>query len=324
MGLPAAAISRATPVFWVSALVVALVAFPSIRNAVLWYERPIPGLLIDASGAISSIGLPSWATKRLNLQFPDRIVAAGHEVSSGSRRRVEAWDQAVRLAYDEKYLEATVVGPGQTRSVRLPMRPMEPLAWWVYGASPIFAGLLYAAAGLVALWASPKGRLARAFARFAICSGLFLLTLFDVHTERALTPLFFVTYALEPISLILLMLHLPVSVRFLESRRRLESIAVGTFALLGAIAAGTHWMGGDVVRFQVLFTALFGLALAVSVAGFLVRYAYSRGEQQQTLRALLISMIPPYAGTSVAMLLASRGVLRDFRRPEHGAGSGGP
>jgi signal transduction histidine kinase len=298
----------------VSVVAVVVVACISIRNAVLWYERPMPGLLIDASGAISSIGLPDWATKRLGLQFPDLIVASGRVPEhGGSRSRVEAWDRAVEAARGAEHLDAVVLGPaGERRAVRLLMRPLDPLAWWVYGASPIFAGLLYAAAGLVALWASPRGQLARAFARFAVCSGLFLLTLFDVHTARVLTPLFFVTYALEPVLLLFLMLHLPASVRLLEERPRLEGIAIAAFAFLGVVAASCHSLGADVVRFQVLLTGLYGLALAVSVAGFLVRYAYSRGEQQQTLRALLISMIPPYAGTSVAMLLASRGILRDF------------
>jgi signal transduction histidine kinase len=306
--------SKATAGFWLSAAVVALVSCIALRNVTLWYERPIPGLLIDASGAVSSIGLPDWAAKRLGLQYPDLVAPAqGEKLNGGSKRRVEVWDDAVWQARSRPYLDALVTKPGgERKAVRLPMRPLEPAAWWVYGASCIFAGVLYAGAGLVALWARPAGRLARAFARFGICSGLFLLTLFDIHTERALTAVFFVTYAVIPPSLLFVMLHLPVSTPLLARHPRLETAVVLAAASLGLTTFLVHWTGGDVVPFQVLLTALFGIALAISVGGFLTRYARSRGEQQRTLRALLISMIPPYAGTSVAMLLASRGVLRGF------------
>jgi signal transduction histidine kinase len=56
---------------------------------------------------------------------------------------------------------------------------------------------------------------------------------------------------------------------------------------------------------QVLLTTLVGASFALFVGGFLFRYARSRGDQQRTLRALLIYMIPTYACAGAMMVLGS-------------------
>jgi signal transduction histidine kinase len=228
------------------------------------------------------------------------------------KARVSAWDRSVLAAAPDGYVDAVVSDGRVERTVRLPIVPLEPLAWWVYAGSFILAGVLYAGAGLVALWASPEGRLARTFARFAITAGVFQLALFDAHTERSLTPVFFVTYAVFPPSLAFLLFHLPVSIEPLRRRPWIETIATILTGLLGVSAAVLHEIGRDVSPLQVLFNSLAGASFAIFVAGFLFRYLRSRGEQQRTLRALLLSMIPPYACTSAAMVLASQGILKGF------------
>jgi signal transduction histidine kinase len=225
---------------------------------------------------------------------------------------VLAWDQAVLDAEPRGYLDAIITDDQSQRAVRLPIVPLQPLAWWVYAGSFILAGVLYSGAGLVALWASPQGKLARSFARFAISAGIFQLTLFDAHTERTLTPVFFLTYAIFPVSLVILLLHLPLTVELLRRRAWIESATIGSAGSVGLAAAILHHVGRDIAPLQVLLTSLAGGSFAIFVAGFLFRYLRSRGEQQQTLRALLLSMIPPYACTSIAMVLASQGVLRGF------------
>lgn len=256
--------------------------------------------------------MPSWESKKLRLQFPSKIVPLEQDSAQGSRDRVAAWDRALVQAGQRGYLDA-VVAPDEVRKVvRLPVRPLEPLAWWVYGGSCLLAGLLYAGAGLVALWARPNGKLSRAFARFAISSGLFLLTFFDIHTEHTLTALYFVSYAMLSPALVLVMLHLPTPVTWLERRPWVESLIVAAALGLGLAVGASHAAGLDVVPFQVLLTAMVGGGFSISVVGFLVRYARSRGEQQRTLRALLICMVPTYAGVGVFQVLNSQGVLAGF------------
>ena len=291
--------------FWLAALFVALIACVAIRNGVKWYEHPIPGLLVDPGGLVSNLGLPDWSNKRLGLKYPDRVAPTDFsETVSGGRARVTAWDRSVLEAQSTGYLDAIITVDRTQRSVRLPITPLQPLAWWLYGGSFIIAGILYAGAGLVALWASPNGKLARAFARFAVSAGVFQLTLFDAHTERTLTPVFFATYAVFPTSLVFLLLHLPSTVTWLRPRPWLETSAVGAAGALGLTAAAMHELGRDIAPLQVFFNLLAGAGFAVFATGFLFRYLRSRGEQQQTLRALLLSMIPPYAITSFIMVLA--------------------
>src|SRR6185436_12832780 len=132
---------------------VLVVASISLRNATLWYERPIPGLLVDAGGLISSIGLPQWESKRLGLGFPHRVEPVGTTAEyKGSIDRVRAWDHAVSSAVPRGFIDAVVDRGVERRVVRLPLRPLEPRAWWVYAGSCIIAGVLYAGAGLVTLW----------------------------------------------------------------------------------------------------------------------------------------------------------------------------
>jgi signal transduction histidine kinase len=304
--------SKSGPALWIAAAAVAVVAAIALRNATIWYARPIPSLLIDPGGSISNLGLPE-SGKKLGLKFPQRVAPVGEtKGSAGSRQRVAAWDRAVAAAAPVGHLDAWVISEDDRRLVRLPFGPLEPQAWWVYAGSCILAGILYAAAGLVALWASPTGRLSRAFARFAISAGVLLLTVFDAHTERALTPVFFLAYSLVPPTLVLLMLNLPIPVAALAKRPRLETVSLGVACAFGVLVVGVRQTGGDVIPFQVVLTTLFGMSFAVSVAGFLVRYLRSRGEQRQTLRTLVVSMIPVYAACSAFMVLASLGVLRGF------------
>ncbi len=43
------------------------------------YSRPFPGVLVDAEGVVSSLGLPSWPGFQHGLAFPDRLVSVGDE-----------------------------------------------------------------------------------------------------------------------------------------------------------------------------------------------------------------------------------------------------
>ena len=50
-------------------------------NATSNYRRPFPGVLVDADGVVSSLGLPSWPGFQEGLAYPDRIVSvAGRDL----------------------------------------------------------------------------------------------------------------------------------------------------------------------------------------------------------------------------------------------------
>jgi signal transduction histidine kinase len=274
---------------------VVVVAALATHNAIAWYERPFPGVLIDAGGSVSNISMPDWEGQKFGLKFPDRVAPSDSvDFRAGSRTRVARWDAAVQRTGLGGSMEVVVAGPGGTRSVRLPIRPLDALGFWIYAGSSLLGGLLYAGAGLVSLGASPRGRLSRAFAKFAIAAGILLLALFDIHTSRTLTPLFFVCFGLVPISLVQVMLELPEPISALKERGYVTHLLDGVGLSLGFGLAITHATDGDTGPLQTLVSALLGLSLVVFVTGFLFRYGRSRGEQRNTLRALLVWTVPPY------------------------------
>jgi signal transduction histidine kinase len=164
---------------------------------------------------------------------------------------------------------------------------------------------LYAGAALVALWASPRGSLSRAFTKFALTGGLFLMSMFDVHSERTLTPLFFVTFGYLPASVVLLMLNLPEPVPALAKRPALGWALEIAGISLGLGMVLVYFTSGDTRPLQTLASLLLGLAFVTFVSGFVYRYARSRDERRATLRALLLSMVPPYAASAVTLVLGS-------------------
>jgi signal transduction histidine kinase len=301
---------RVTPALVALAILTTAIACMAARDALRWYDRPIPGILVDPGGTVSSLGLSSWEGKRLGLKFPSRIAPAGEEApGGGSRERVMAWDQAVNEARDRPYIDAIVETGDRHSEVRLPIKPLEPFAWWVYAGSSLIGGLLYTGAALIALWASPHGSLSRAFTKFALAGGLFLMSMFDVHTERTLTPIFFVIFGYFPASIVLLMLNLPEPVLALRQRPVLGwSLEIGGL-MLGLGMVLVYFTSGDTRPLQTLATLLLGLAFVTFVSGFVYRYARSRDERRATLRALLLSMVPPYAVIAISLLLGSLNLL---------------
>jgi signal transduction histidine kinase len=291
------------------ALLVCVVAGIAIRDAIRWYGRPIPGLLVESSGSVASVGLPGWEGKQRGIRFPDRIEPAAPPLTGfGSRARVRAWDQAVARARTSGYLYAVVRSNGREQHVRLALRPLEPLAWWTYAGSMILAGIVYACAALIALWSSPRGKLARAFAALALCAGVFMISFFDIHTARTLIPVYYVAFATAPALLISFMLHLPTPAPVLERYPRLQPAALLVSLAFAAVAVATYYLEGDAGPLQLAMTAGLGLGFLAFVCGFIARYARARGDQKRTLNALLLSMVPPYGALAVFLILLLAGV----------------
>jgi signal transduction histidine kinase len=303
---------KVTPQLLLLTAVVLVIASVAIRDAVRWYGRPFPGVLVDAGGLVSSLGLPDWEGRKLGLKFPDRLSPVDHELAGGGRTRVKAWDEAVAAAQSREFLDAWVERPSGRVQVRLRMAPLAARDWWLYAGSFILSGLVYASAGLLALWTSPQGALSRAFTKFAVTGGIFLLGLFNVHTERTLSSFFFAAFACMPVFVLRLMLELPTTIGWLKRSPWAGPALELAGVVVAVVLVGAHLADLETGPLQTAATASFALAFIAFVAGFLYRYARSRGEQRETLRALLLSMVPPYAGVAVWGVLTSLGVLTVF------------
>ncbi|WP_437681072.1 ATP-binding protein [Sorangium sp. So ce131] len=294
-----------------------------MRNALIWYERPFPGVLVDPDGVVSSLGRPSWEGFQKGLRFPDRIVEVNgwRLESTVGRYRASAWDAAVEQAAREG--QRSVVARVETREglrdVELALVPLDPLAWWFYAGGLMVVAALHVGAALIALIASPRGKLARAFASTALFAGLFQFTLFDYHSSRDLVPFFHVAYALVPVSFFILPLRLPDDVGLLARRPAAVRIAGGLGGLLAAGMLATHAIGWTTVALRNICALLFVVSFFFFVITLIVRYVAASGDRRRALGAMLLAMAPPKVvlglGFLLAMLGASASTLAWFAVP---------
>jgi signal transduction histidine kinase len=308
-----------------AALAIVILAF---FEAATWYERPFAGILVDPEGTVSSLGLPSWDGFHQGLRFPDQILevdgqplalpggrgvrglgrAVAREGLAGALRHpATAWDRAVDRAAAEGRAEVRVrarTAAGE-RELSLRISRLEPIAWWLNAGGMFLIGVLYALAAILALSASPKGRLARTFAKTALLAGLFLCTLFDYHTTRIMVPLFHLAFAMVPMSFFALALRLPDDVPLLERRpwivAALDAVGLG----LGLAMIGAHATGHATADLRLVCTALFGASFFFFAVTFLLRFARARGDRRATMRSLLLSMVPVHVIIGAAFALAA-------------------
>lgn len=291
-----------------SGLALLCVIAVALVEAVRSYGAPNAGLLVDPSGAISGIGLRDY---ELGLHFPHRIVAVnGRPVTSKSGASpATVFDNEVERAAAEgrETLRVLVDKGSRVEAHALRIRPLAPSVWWSYGAALILSGVLFVGAGVVALGVNPRGQLARAFARFALSAGLFLVTLFDFHTTRALVPLFFLSFAAVPAALTFLPLHLPYMV---EGLRRYRWFEWGAYAIAGVISAAfltLYWLGRPTTALQVAWSPVLEVSLVAFALLLLVRFVAAGSTRRRAVRALLIGAIPSYA--PVGLFLFSAGTI---------------
>jgi two-component system sensor histidine kinase HydH len=278
-----------------------------------YYKRPFPGVLVDADGVVSSLGLPSWPGFHQGLRFPDRLVSVGdrdlRNVPGAARAR--ALDEAVARAglgsEIEACFESTRALP-RNGCVTLPVRPLEPVAWWLFAGLPFLIGAAFVAAGAMALFASPNGRLSRTFAFTSIWYALFLFTLFDYHTSRLFVPLFHLAYAIGPLGCFILPLRLPDDVPLLERRPRLVFAVYGVGVALAAALMVTQALGESTVALRNVCAVLLGLSFIFFACTVLLRFSRAEGARRDALRVLVGAMVPAHAPIGVAFLLALAGL----------------
>ncbi|MEM9696972.1 MAG: hypothetical protein AAGA56_30835, partial [Myxococcota bacterium] len=181
---------------------------------------------------------------------------------------------------------------GRREAFVLPVGPLAAPAWWGLAVGSWFSGLLWGAAELLALWLSPGSRLARTTAKLGLASGLFLLTIFDFHTTRALVPWFFVSFGLLTVQPLNLALRLPDDARPFTSFPRLE-LMLDLFGLaVGCSMAALHLAGHSVVAIQSKVSIAFGASLVALAGTFLARLHTARGWRRDTMKALAWAVVP--------------------------------
>jgi len=278
-----------------------------------YYNRPFPGVLVDAEGIVSSLGLPSWPGFHQGLAFPDQLVEVeGEDLSTRpSAERAKALDRAVEAAKDRASIHAcfTTSRPGPPkRCVELPIMPLDPLAWWLFAGLPFLIGAAFVAAAIIAMFASPTGKLSRTFAFSAIWYALFLFTLFDYHTSRLFVPVFHLAYAIGPLGCFILPLRLPDDVQILERRPWVVYAAYGVGAALATALIAAHELGHSTVALRNVCAVLLGLSFIFFASAILFRFSRAEGPRRDALRVLVGAMVPAHAPIGLAFLLALAGI----------------
>jgi signal transduction histidine kinase len=270
----------------------------AIGAAVGWYGHPIAGVFVDPGGVVSNLGLSRIEAQQTGLHFPDVVLEVDQDrlISRGGAPRARVWDEAVERAFrtGRNRVQAkvqTVQGP---RTLSLNVRPLEPVSWWLYAGSLLFAGGLYVAAGLIALWASPRNALARTFGKVGISTGVLLWLMFDFHSTRVLAPAFLVAFAMVPMSWVVLALRLPDDAPVLRRFPALERVA----DLLGIAVAICflilYWSGRETRQLQDAWSSVLVWSFLFFAATFIIRFVTAEGVRRDRLRALLISVASPH------------------------------
>jgi signal transduction histidine kinase len=299
-----------------SSLAVALIALAAVcvtavalHKAASWYGHPFPGVLITSDGNVSSIGMPTWSGVEQGLRFPDHMMSIDgvDVIPTNGEYAAQTWDRVVNDAATRGRASVHVrvaTATGQ-RELDLRLGRLDAASWWLYGGMLIFVGALYALGALIALVTSPRGPLARTFAKFALGVAGFMITLFDIHTTRGMVPILHASYAYIPFALTALALRLPDDIPAIR-RNRWPLIALDASGVtLAAIVVSRDSIGMPVTELQSLCTVLLGSAMILFVAVLGLRYWRAEGTRRETLRVVFRATATPYVLVGLAVLIAS-------------------
>jgi signal transduction histidine kinase len=260
---------------------------------------------------VSSVGMPTWDGRAQGLAYPDQVISVdGRDLTAGGiADGPKLWNQAVLDAEHRaaQKVHARVRTKAGEREVDLRIDRIEPALWWLYGGGLVFTGGLYIIAALTAISASPRGKLARAFAKFAVITGVYYFAFFDSYTSRVLEPLFYFSFGWAPLTFMGVALRLPddapIARRFpmIFPVLDLIGIAAGSTMALRVIAGeSTHalrsaWTG---------VLGVMGLGFVVIVVA---RFLMAEGRRRAILRLVVQTTAVPYAVVALGLLAASGG-----------------
>lgn len=291
----------------VLAALATIVAALAVNNAARWYDHPFADVLVDPDAVVSGIGAPSWEGMRQGLRFPDRII----EVDGAPLTRrdgeypARTFDRAVDRAAAAKRPSVHVKVETSTgvRELDLPIHRFGAASWWLIGGVLYLGAALYVVAALTALHASPHGPLARTFAKTAFAGALFMFTLLDVQTTRALVPLWRCAFAMVPVSFIALALRLPDDAPIL---RRFPWLIAALDAVGLSLAASTLILGAldrPTTDIQSICSVLLVLSQLFLVTTFLVRFARAEGPRRRVMRVILSALAPLHTLVALGVAL---------------------
>jgi signal transduction histidine kinase len=310
---------RSTVAAWTIAAITTLVVSIAASHAVQWYGHPFPGVLITADGSVSSIGMPTWSGIAQGLRFPDRVESVDGVPLSEARGDFPArvWDRVVddAAAHGRTSVRVRVAAADGERELDLRLERLDPASWWLYAGTTLFMAGLYTLAALIALTSSPRGALARTFAKLALLAAYFFATIFDTHTTRAMVPLFHASFAWVPFALVGLALRLPDDVPVVSRRPWVIGVFDVAGLLLAAAAVTRDFTGLPVTSLQTACTLLFGGAMLAFVVIIGIRTLRARGTRRELMRVFFRASATPSALVGAGMLasmLSSRGSTAAF------------
>jgi signal transduction histidine kinase len=285
-------VARLWYAYAIAATVVAVGAV-ALMGASTWYGRPFPSAVFSPEMVVSSLSMPAWVTPRQKIAFPDRVMEVdgiplnpvlGHEVFN------KAVAHAVQQGHGE--VRVRVQTHDATTSVVLPIIPFPTVAWWWLAGGLLILGFMYAAAGIVAVVGSPRGKLARSFFAFAMLTALFGFTYFDFLTSQSLVPCFYVAFAMLPSSLVILPLRLPNDAWPLRRAPWLETVAWVVGALLAFALVSSHVAGLSTVLLRQVVWGWLDFSLVFFVATVALRFVRAEGTDRAVLRPVAIGLTP--------------------------------
>lgn len=283
---------------WAALVLLGVLTVYSLLLAMKRWEQPVPGVLADPFGRVTSYGWPGWSGYKKGLSFPDRIVAADFEPLPApallSRYPAAVLDAAserhVQGGQDGTELQLTVQRPGRAPTMMVPVK-VQPLGWvpWLvlFGGYALLAWVWLFAAGLSHV-VRPESPAVGAFVRWAVLNAVLLLTLFDFHTSRMLVPVFLLACALLPAAVLELGLRFPDDVRPLRRRPWLFWLvrSLGPALFLGFVAGWSQGANHLPALGVVLGVAVLGISALLALRA----YVADGRRRTQLLLGLLLWM----------------------------------
>jgi hypothetical protein len=240
-----------------------------------FYGRSVPPLWVDPDAVVSGLG-----STVPGLAWPDRVIAVdGKPLSARGGYRARAWDTALYQAAADHRLSVHVTFETRqgTHTLDLSLAPMGTAEWWMQSGATLFASVLYF---WVAVIAAFKGRTGRAIAKHAFIAAIFIACIFDVQSTRILVPLWLLSFAMLPGSLLLLGFRLPKDVSLLRKHPWIIRILDGAGIVFALVGIGLRALGYTITPMMTFLSVSLAVTQIVFVTTYTVRYRRAKGLQK--------------------------------------------